>query len=313
MPHLADGPLVGAEGGQTGGDVRNVAVGVGQVGVAEEVGALAGDGVGEDPLAERRLGDAGTEEVRGPPDGDAHPTGVGGGQQLSRHRRPGPPFDRRCGEREVLRHRLAGGRAVAVHVLEAHQQRIGALGRGQHTPLQRREALRPLRVRGVEALIDDRRAFGRVSGGVRVGGVGGPPVDPVGQRWWPTKRHRPHLLARTGQMSNERVPDLAGTEHDMQLAVVHEVSQPCRWMRRWRSTSDRGLGNIWAVVDASGSTAHQSMVRLRARSSRRSPRTKEASSPCGATYRYRSSCPNQASPDCETCATEVRSNAPGGC
>ena len=53
VPHLADGPLVGAEGGQTGGDVGNVAVGVRQVGVAEEVGALAGDGVGEDPLAER--------------------------------------------------------------------------------------------------------------------------------------------------------------------------------------------------------------------------------------------------------------------
>ena len=51
VPHLADGALVGAEGGQAGGDVGHVAVGVGQVRVADEVGALAGQGVAEDPLA----------------------------------------------------------------------------------------------------------------------------------------------------------------------------------------------------------------------------------------------------------------------
>ena len=43
----------GKEGGQAGGDVRNVAVGVGQVRMADEVGAPAGQGVAEDPLAER--------------------------------------------------------------------------------------------------------------------------------------------------------------------------------------------------------------------------------------------------------------------
>ncbi|MGO9783358.1 MAG: hypothetical protein ACLPQY_26885 [Streptosporangiaceae bacterium] len=43
----------GAEGGQAGGDVRNVAAGVGQVRTADEVGAPAGQGVAEDPLAER--------------------------------------------------------------------------------------------------------------------------------------------------------------------------------------------------------------------------------------------------------------------
>ena len=42
--------------------------------MADEVGALAGQGVAEDPLAERRArGDAGAEEVRRPPDGDADP------------------------------------------------------------------------------------------------------------------------------------------------------------------------------------------------------------------------------------------------
>ena len=51
----------------SGGDVGNVAVGVGQVGVADEVGAPAGQGVAEDPLAERGpFGDDGAEEVRRP-------------------------------------------------------------------------------------------------------------------------------------------------------------------------------------------------------------------------------------------------------
>ena len=53
VPDLPGRAGVGAEGGQAGGDVGNVAVGVRQVGVADEVGALAGQGVAEDPLAER--------------------------------------------------------------------------------------------------------------------------------------------------------------------------------------------------------------------------------------------------------------------
>ena len=140
VPHSVDGALVGAEGGQTRGDVWDVAVGVGQVGVAEEVGTLAGQGVGEDALAERRLGDAGTEEVRRPPDGDADPTGVSGGEQLLGHGRSGSALDGRRGQREILGHRLAPGRAVAVHVLQAHQERTVAFGCAQHAPLQRREA-----------------------------------------------------------------------------------------------------------------------------------------------------------------------------
>ena len=78
VPHGADRPLVGAEHGQTGGDVRDVAVGVGQIGVAEEVRALAGQRVGEHALAERRLGDPGAEEVRRPPDRDSYPAGIRG-------------------------------------------------------------------------------------------------------------------------------------------------------------------------------------------------------------------------------------------
>ena len=80
VPHSVDGALVGTERGQTRCDVRDVAVGVRQVGVADEVGALAGHGVGEDAFAERCLGDAGAEEVRRPPDRDADPTGIRGGR-----------------------------------------------------------------------------------------------------------------------------------------------------------------------------------------------------------------------------------------
>ena len=53
VPHAADGALVSAERRQTGRDVRDVAVGVRQVGVADEVSAFAGDGVAEHPLTER--------------------------------------------------------------------------------------------------------------------------------------------------------------------------------------------------------------------------------------------------------------------
>ena len=76
MPHLADGSVIGAERGQTGSDVRDIAVGVRQVGIAEEVRAFAGDGVGEHACAERRFGDAGTEEIRCAADRDADPTRI---------------------------------------------------------------------------------------------------------------------------------------------------------------------------------------------------------------------------------------------
>src|ERR1700732_2525836 len=48
---------------------------------------------------------------------------------------PGPALDGSRSQREVLGHRPAPGRAVAVEVLQADQQRAGALGSGQHAPL----------------------------------------------------------------------------------------------------------------------------------------------------------------------------------
>ena len=64
VPDGVDGSLVGAQGGQAGGDVGYVAVGVGQIGVADEVGSASRQGVGEDACAQRGFGHAGAEEVR---------------------------------------------------------------------------------------------------------------------------------------------------------------------------------------------------------------------------------------------------------
>jgi hypothetical protein len=52
VPHLPGGAGVGAQGGQAGRDVGDVAVSVRQIRIADEVGAFAGQGVAEDPLAE---------------------------------------------------------------------------------------------------------------------------------------------------------------------------------------------------------------------------------------------------------------------
>ena len=53
VPHLTGRTSIGSEGDQAGGNIGNVAVGVRQISVADEVGAPAGQGVAEDPLAER--------------------------------------------------------------------------------------------------------------------------------------------------------------------------------------------------------------------------------------------------------------------
>lgn len=135
VPHLSDRPGISTEGSQADGDIGNVAVCVGQVGVAEKVGALAGYGVGKDPLAQSCLGDAGAEEVRCPPDGDLDTTGIGGSQQFLGHSRSGTPLDGRRGKREVFGHRRAMSRAVGVQVLQSHQNRVVTFGGTQHASL----------------------------------------------------------------------------------------------------------------------------------------------------------------------------------
>ena len=162
----------------------------------------------------------------GPKKSEARPMAIrtrpalGGGQQLGGHGGPGPALDAGGGQRQVLGHGAAAGRAVAVQVFQAHQQRAGAFGGGQYPPLQRREAFRPLVVRGVQALVDDRRALGRVGGGFGVGGIGGPPVHP-GQCGRPVPGHRPDGDALPGQMRGQGVADLAGPEHDVEPILAH--------------------------------------------------------------------------------------------
>jgi hypothetical protein len=106
----------------------------------------------------------------------------------------------------------AGGdvRNVAVHVLQAHQQRAAALGGGQHAPLQRREALQPLRIGSVQALVHHRSALRGAAGQIKVGRVRRAPADPVRQPRWPVPRYCPHRQASSGQACREGTTDLPG-------------------------------------------------------------------------------------------------------
>ena len=200
VPHATDRALVGAERRQTGGDVRDVAVGVGQVGVADEVSAFAGDARCR-TLARRAM----TQWRPAPKKSDARPIAIrtrpasaaaSSSWVIAARVRP-LTVVAASGRSSVIG--SARGRAVAVDVLEAHQQRTVALGRAQHSALQRREALRPVGVRRVQTLVDDRRALGRRRRRRRVGRVSRPPIDPIGQRRRPAPRHRPHRQPHPGQ------------------------------------------------------------------------------------------------------------------
>jgi hypothetical protein len=75
-----------AEDGEAFADVGNVGIGVRLVGVAEHGGGLVGDSGRKDAVAEVGLGAAaGAEVVRGASDGDRHPTGPVGVEQLLGH------------------------------------------------------------------------------------------------------------------------------------------------------------------------------------------------------------------------------------
>ena len=62
-PDLSDGPLVSAQRDQAGRNIRDIAVGVRQVGIADEIRAPAGHRIAEHPRTQRGFGDAGPEEV----------------------------------------------------------------------------------------------------------------------------------------------------------------------------------------------------------------------------------------------------------
>jgi hypothetical protein len=99
VPHLADGPRVGAQGAQSSSNVGNVAIAVKQLRITDEIDLSTGQRVGEDTLANRRAGHAGTEEVRRPPNCDLDLPCRRGCLEFLRHRSPGAPFDSRRGKR----------------------------------------------------------------------------------------------------------------------------------------------------------------------------------------------------------------------
>ena len=163
----------------------------------------------------------------GPKKSDARPMatrtcpGFSGGQELCGHGRPGPALGRGGGQREVLGHRFAAGRAVAVEVLHGHQESVGVFGCPQHVVLQRREKFGPLGVGGVQALVDDGCAFGRVGGGFGVGGVRRPPVDAFGQRRRAVARHCADQGSSAGQPGRQAEAHLPGAEDDVQRLFSH--------------------------------------------------------------------------------------------
>jgi hypothetical protein len=83
-----------------------------------------------------------------------------GGDGLRAGQMPGLPDD-------------AADRAVAVDVLQAHQQRAGALSRRQYTALERREEFRRLRIWRVQVLVHQRGALARNFGQGHVSGPSG--------------------------------------------------------------------------------------------------------------------------------------------
>ena len=91
----------------------------------------------------------------------------------------------------------------------------------QDVLLQRGEEFWPLRVGGVQALVDDGCALGRVGGGLGVGGVRGPPVDAVGQRLWAMTRHGPDRGTGRDQPGGQGEPDLPRAEDDVQRVLSH--------------------------------------------------------------------------------------------
>ena len=88
--------------------------------------------------------------------------------------------------------------------------------------------MRPLGVRGVEALVDHRRALGRVAGRIEVSGVRGPPVDTVGQGHGTAARYSPDIDTEPGQSAREREAHLPGAENDVQAALRHGGAIPAR-------------------------------------------------------------------------------------
>src|SRR3954464_13420185 len=93
MPDVVERVVAFAEPHEVLADVGDEAVGVRHVWVAHHRSRFAGQGRGDDPVADEGLrSGAWTEEVRRPPDGDLNASGVTRGHQVAGHRGADAPL-----------------------------------------------------------------------------------------------------------------------------------------------------------------------------------------------------------------------------
>ncbi len=214
-----------AEDGEAFADVGDVGVGVRLVGVAQDAGGLAGEGGGEDPVAEVGLGAAARPEVvRGASDGDLDPAGLVGGEQLAGHLAAELAL---LGVRRIgagLGQRPAGRAPVHVDVLHADQPGPVGLGGGEDAGLQAGELLGPRGVGRVEGLVDHLRA--PATSMVNFGSAASPPTTstPSGTRACPERLTIRTRLAAAEQGVQGGEADRAGAEDDVPRCAGHDCS-----------------------------------------------------------------------------------------
>jgi len=195
------------------------------VGVAEHGGGGAGQGRGEDPVAEVGLGAAaGTEVVGGATDGDLDPSGPMRREELPSHPPPELPLLGVRVIRAVFGERASGRSPVHVDVLHADQPRAAGFGGGQHAGLQGGELLEPAPVGRVEGLIYDPGAPGDGGGELRIAGVAADHLDVVGHRGGAGAVDQPYRLAAPAKRVEGGQTDGAGSEDHVARCGVHAVS-----------------------------------------------------------------------------------------
>ena len=238
------------EDGETLTDVRDVAVGVRLVEVAQDTGGLACQRSGEHAIPQVRLGTATRAEVvRGTADGDFHASVLVGGEELARHPPTQPALLGVGVVRAVLGEWSPGGPPVHVDVLHADQAGPGGLGGSQHAGLQGGELRGPLGVGRVERLVDDAGTPGSRGGEARIAGVPTHDLDVVGNGCVAGTVHEPDALPAAPERLVRREADRAGPEDDVlrgghavaSIRLCSEVvsAAGAAGSRTWSRTPDR--------------------------------------------------------------------------
>ena len=225
MPHLAGGVGMFAEDGEAFADVGDVGVGVGLVGVAEDGGGLSGQGGREQSVAEVGLGAAsGSEVVRGASDGDRHPAGLVGVEQLGGHPAAESALLGVGGVVAGLGQWPSRWAAVHVDVLHADQPGAMGFGSGEHAGLEGRELRHPTLIWRVHGLIHHLGAAGDVDGELRIGGVAAHDLNPVRYSGGAGAVDHPYRLASAEQRIKGGQPDGTGAEDHVTGSADHALS-----------------------------------------------------------------------------------------